>query len=395
MVTDSIPSLATSGDRIRTYNLVRRVAAKNQVWLATLAKAGDQLEGVPHLEEFCQRVETAYQPRRHPIAHLPGLFRFALAGRPLELKFEHSEDLAHKIQQLVSMVDFDIVHIEPSHMALYLEALPPDGHCPCILVFHNMASEQYAHLSRIGRGRVGKMRAWLHSRSMRRWEPSYAERFDRCITVSEADRQLLVTANPRLQVTVIPNGVDTPVYQPLSLDSTSRSLLYIGKMSYSANADAALFLCHEILPHIRRMVPNVQLWIVGRDPGPEVRQLSGDGVHVTGQVDSVIPYYSQSTVCVVPLRAGGGTRLKILEAMALGRPVVSTTLACEGLDVVDGEHLLIADSPEEFAKKTARLLTDSELHQRITANARQLVVAYYDWDVLADRLMRVYAEIGE
>lgn len=395
IITDAIPYPPVSGDRIRTYNMLRRVAAKHEVWLATLLREPNEAEGTAHLQEFCCGVETACRRRRHPIAHLPGLFRFALAGKPLELKFVHSEELVHKIQRLVSVVDFDIVHIEPSHMALYVQALPPDEHWRRILVFHNIASDQYARLSRIGRGWVGKMRAGLHSRMMRRWEPRYAEQFDRCITVSETDRQLLITANPRLRVDVIPNGVDTRMYRPLPHIVSRPTLLFVGRMSYWACADAMLHFCRDILPRIRRRIGDVEMWIVGKEPGAEVIRLAGNGVHVTGWVEDVVPYYSRSTVCVVPLRAGGGTRLKVLEAMSLGRPVVSTAIGCEGLDVIDGEHLLIADNPEEFAEKTVRLLTDRELYQHVTTRARELVVNRYDWDMIGGQMMQVYAELTE
>jgi glycosyltransferase involved in cell wall biosynthesis len=303
--------------------------------------------------------------------------------------------LVHKIRRLVSAVSFDIVQIHHSEMALYLEALPPDVRCKRILVLHNVAFHQFDRISRVERRPVRKTRAWLHSRGMRRWEPIYAERFDRCIAVSEMDRQRLITANPRVRVDVIPTGVDTRLLQALPQNSASPALLFIGKMSYRPCADAVLYFCHEILPLIRRSVGNVEMWIVGTDPPPEVRRLGGNGVHVTGRVADVIPYYRRSTVCVVPLRAGGGTRLKIFEAMALGRPVVSTTLGCEGLSVTDGDHLLIADSPRQFAEKTVRLLSDRALRQRIAANARRLVANHYDWDVVAEQLMQIYAEMVE
>jgi glycosyltransferase involved in cell wall biosynthesis len=132
---------------------------------------------------------------------------------------------------------------------------------------------------------------------------------------------------------------------------------------------------------------------VGTDPLPDVLQLAGDGVHVTGYVKDVLPYYEQTAVSIVPLRAGGGTRLKILESMALGRPVVSTSIGCEGLDVIDGRHLLIADDPKSFADKTVRLLTDSVLFQHIATEARQLVVNRYDWDIIAHQLMDIYSEL--
>jgi glycosyltransferase involved in cell wall biosynthesis len=166
--------------------------------------------------------------------------------------------------------------------------------------------------------------------------------------------------------------------------------MFIGSMSYPPCIDAALYFCNEILPLIRRAVPGVSCHIVGRDPPSEVRRLTGPGLVVTGRVPDVVPCYRESTVCVVPLRAGGGTRLKILEAMALGRPVVSTTIGCEGLDVVHGEHLLIADTPEAFATSTVRLVTQPALARSLCANARQLVEARYSWDPIANRLMEVY-----
>jgi glycosyltransferase involved in cell wall biosynthesis len=153
-----------------------------------------------------------------------------------------------------------------------------------------------------------------------------------------------------------------------------------------------MYFCREVFPRIRNVISNIEVWIVGREPPPEVLRLHGDGVHVTGRVEDVVPYYRQCAVFIVPLRAGGGTRLKILEAMALGRPVVSTAIGCEGLDVVGDEHLLIADSAEQFAEKTVRLLTDAALYRKLAFNARQLVVRRYDWDIIAGELMRVYEE---
>ena len=394
-ITDYLPYPLIAGDRIRVYNLVQRIARQHQVSLVGFLQTPDEANGVPHMQEFCYRVETANLRRRHKLARLPGLLRYVLAGIPFDFEFLHSEELANKIRQLVSTVDFDIVHIEQSRMALYMETLPLDAHFKRILAFQNVASIQYDRISHIALTPARKMRAWLHSRMLRRWEPRYAERFDRCITVSEVDRRLLMTANPRLQVDVVPNGVDTQLYQPLALEGTQPALLLVGNMSYAPCADGALWFCNQILPHIRRAIGDVQVWIVGISPPPEVVRLNGDGVHVTGRVEDVVPYYRPSTVCVMPLRAGGGTRLKILEAMALGRPAVSTAIGCEGLDVVDGRHLLIADAPEKFAEKTVRLLTDKALYQRMVTEARELAVARYDWDVVAGQLLDVYSEVTQ
>jgi len=262
-------------------------------------------------------------------------------------------------------------------------------------MFHNITSQQYGRLSLVEKRWGRKLRTWINSVTMGYWEPRYAEKFDRSATVSEADRQLLLKANPRLHVDIIPNGVDTENFQPLPLpdEKAMPSLMFIGNMGYPPCVDAALYFCKEIFPLIRRKIPTAEFWIVGRSPRPEVLELDGDGVHVTGQVEGVIPYYQQSTICVVPLRAGGGTRLKILEAMALGRPVVSTTIGCEGLEVVDGQNILIADTPEQFTEKVMRLFNDKELYRSISTNGRRLVETSYGWDKISERLMEVYKEM--
>jgi polysaccharide biosynthesis protein PslH len=393
IISDYLPYPLIGGDRIRIYNLLRRIASRHEVSLVAFLETPEDAEGVSHFRQFCARVETASLRRRYPLSHLPGLLRYALAGKPLELMFLQSEELTNKIKGLVSTMDFDIVQIEQARMGLYLEALPQNRCFKSILMFQNFTFQQYKQISHIERRLDRKLRALLNSLAMGQWEPRYAERFDRCTTVSEVDQRLLKRANPRLQVDVIPNGVDIKKYQPLPSENISPAMLFIGNMRYPPCVDAALYLYREIFPHIRSLLSAAELWIVGRDPRPEVLRLNGSGIHVTGRVDDVIPYYRQSAVCVVPLRAGGGTRLKILEAMALGRPVVSTTIGCEGLEVIDGEHLLIADDPKEFAEKTVRLLTDRQLYERILLNGRRLVEARYDWDKIAGRLMEVYTEI--
>jgi sugar transferase (PEP-CTERM/EpsH1 system associated) len=395
IITDCLPYPPFSGDRLRVYNLLRRIAAQHEVWLATLVDPADrEEESLARLRGLCQMVATARVERRHPLAHLPGLARYALAGKPLELKFQFSAELASRIREMAIAQNFDIVHIEHSHMASYLEALPPGSKSKRLLVFHNVVSQQYSRLSGFMQHRINQVRYRLHGWMMRRWEPRYAGHFDRCVTVSEEDRQQLLHANPHLHIDVIPNGVDTKGLRPLAGAESPLSLIFVGKMSSPACIDGSLYLCREILPLVRREIPDVEVWLVGADPKPEVQGLDGNGVHVTGRVDDVVSYYGRCGVSVVPIRAGGGTRLKILEAMALGRPVVSTSIGCEGLGVIDGEHLLLADNSREFAEQIVRLLRDDVLGRRLTANARSMVEAHYDWDLIAVQQMQIYTEMA-
>ncbi len=396
MIANYLPYPQTSGGRIRIYNLLHRVACRHEVSLAAFLESAGDVEGIAHLQQFCAKVETANFSQRSRLAKVPGLLRYALEGKPPELMLLHSEELKCKIDQLCSTMDFDIVQIE-SVMGLYLDKLPRGKRFKSVEMFQNFTSQQFERVSNVEQRWDRKLRTRINALTMGYWEPRYASKFDRCTVVSEMDRQLLQRSNPHLKVDVIPNGVDVEKYQPLPLPSEKAipALLFIGHMGYPPCVDAVLYFCSEVLPLIRQRVANAELWIVGRDPRPEVIALDHGDVHVTGQVDEVIPYYQRCPICVVPLRAGGGTRLKILEAMALGRPVVSTSIGCEGLNVIDGKHLLIADTPAQFAEKTIRLLQDRQLYHHLVINGRELVESCYGWDQIANKLMTVYDEMTE
>jgi sugar transferase (PEP-CTERM/EpsH1 system associated) len=393
VVTDSLPYPLNTGPRIRIYNLIQRMATRHQIWLASLLTEPDESQALAHLEEFCQQVITSRVERGSPLSHLPGMIRFALEGIPLELKFQYSPELFAKIRDLVTTEDLDIVQIEQMRMAQYLRALPDKGRFKRVLMLYDIDFAQAARMVPCERTIGAKLRTGLHSLMMRHWEPRWVERFDCCVTVSEIDRQLLRSANPRVDADVVPNGVDTRLYTPLPEAQDPHSLLFIGNMSYLPCIDAMLYFTSEILPLIRHQVPDVKLWIVGKDPAPEIISLASEHIYVTGRVEDIVPYYQRTQVSVVPLRSGGGTRLKVLESMALGRPIVSTTIGCEGIDAIHGKHLLIADRPDEYAAQTVRLLQDTDLRTHLTDNARQLVEQHYDWDILTQKLMRIYDDM--
>lgn len=393
LITDKVPYPPITGAPLYTYHLMRRVAREHDVWMITFAESPEHLAGVANLRAFCQGVETAPLEIGGALDRPLDLWRYVLTGKPPDFRFYDSPELTHKLQQLVSTVDFDVVHIDHSEMGLYLDRLPPRLRQRAIWGLHDIDWVKFTRLAQLETKPARKLRIWLRSAMTRWWLPRQAERFARCLTVSEVDQGLLQAAQPQVRVDVVAVGVDATVCQPLPDAAGPPGLIFVGNMNYLPNADGMVYFCQEILPHIRMQVPDVEVWIVGINPRPEVEQLAGHGVHVTGRVEDVGPYYQRSSVCIVPLRAGSGARLKIYEAMAFGRPVVSTSIGCEGPHVIDGEHLLIADTPEEFAHKTVCLLTDAPLRQRIVNKARQFVVENYDWDVLARQLTHIYTEV--
>ena len=263
-----------------------------------------------------------------------------------------------------------------------------------VLSFTDLGWVQYARIAKLpksfGQRLLAQLKAWL----MKGWEAKWAAKFHLCITVSGKDASLLTALSPAAQVAAIENGVDCTRLLALPRPHTF-DILFTGVMGYPPNADAVEFFCQSILPRIQAVLPEARLIVVGHSPGDSIRSLSGKSVVVTGSVDDLLPYYEQCLVSVAPLRAGGGTRLKILEAMALGRPVVSTSIGFEGIEVTDGMEILAADSAEDFAQDVLRLFEDQVLWHSVAQRARIKVQSTYNWDQIAAKLHDRYIALCE
>jgi len=219
--------------------------------------------------------------------------------------------------------------------------------------------------------------------------------FDAHIVVSEEDAERLLQMNSTARVFVIENGVD-PAYYGDTQDksNTKNRIIFVGSMDYHANIDAAVNFARNVWPILHDQKPELTFTIVGRDPASAVRELSSiAGLEVTGSVEDVRPFYHEAIAAVVPLRVGGGSRLKILEAMAAGVPVVSTTIGAEGLKVNDGENILLADNDQELVDKIVSVIDDENLRTRIVAAARALIAERYDWSKLGVTLTSVYTKL--
>lgn len=393
LISNTFPYPPNSGFPLRVYNLLYRIAREHEVWLASFTAGHENPADIEHMREICREVVTVPFSRQGALSNPLQAARFLFKGIPPTLRAYESQQFVEKILDLISRVDFDVVQIEDSHMSFYLDHLPAAVRAKTFLTFHDINFHKHEKMSEVEPKRTRKLRTWLHGRMMRNWEPFQAQRFGHCITMSQSDKELLLAVNPGLKITVLPNGVDTRRYAPLPFPVNTNRLIFVGNMAYRPNIDAVTWFCRDIYPIIKAEYPKIEFWIVGKDPAPEVTSLATNGVRVTGQVDNLIPYYKDAIMCVVPLRAGGGTRLKILEAMALGRPVVATTIGCEGIDARNGEHLFIADTPERFANCTLELLRDKQQWLEMTRRARALAVERYDWDLVARKHIQLYEEI--
>ena len=253
-----------------------------------------------------------------------------------------------------------------------------------ILYEHNVESLIIKRYARMEGNIIKKIFALFEYAKMERLQSIMWRRFNIKIVCSQKERRYVRERVPRADVFVIPNGVDIDFFSPDNYPPSSASLVYTGQIGWYPNEDAVMYFVKNIFPFVKEMVPGVNLWIVGNNPSLRVRHLSlkDEAVKVTGFVEDVRPFIGKAKVYIVPLRIGGGTRLKILEAMAMHKPVVSTSVGCEGLDVADGRHLLVRDNPREFAQAIAELVKDKELSAGLATAGRKLVREKYDWRVV-------------
>jgi len=377
------------GGKLRTWHLMRHLARRHEITYLAFREPDQPAADVEGMKEVAARVETI--TRREPAK---GTLRFYVDAAlhlvdplPYAVGKYRSAEYRRRLEALLARERFDLIVCDFLFPAVNLPKRLP---CPAVMFTHNVESEIWRRHAETKTGVLGRLLYGAQYRRMLRYERRELARFDGILAVSDADRDTFTRLYPGAisqPVHVVPTGVDTDYFEPASSDPQSRAMVFTGSMDWLPNEDAMLYFCREVLPAIRAEIPDASLAIVGRTPTPAVKKLAEEhGVTVTGRVDDVRPYMKEAAVYIVPLRIGGGTRLKIFEAMAMGKAVVSTTVGAEGLPVTDGEHVRLADEPAAFARAVVHLMRDLDERRRIEAAARALVVARYDWSAVAGEL---------
>ena len=392
------------GGKLRTWHIMRHLAARHDITYLSFSDPSQTSADRDGMREVCERLETV--PRADTAK---GTWRFyadaakyVLDPVPYGAAKYRSAAYRDRLAALLHTSSFDAVVCD---FLVPIVNMPSRLPCPGILFTHNVEAEIWRrHAENATNPVVRRLLAQQWGR-MLRFERDALRRFDLVLAVSDADRRTFDRLYPgavRQPVHVVQTGVDTGYFQPTPATSGSghAHLVFTGSMDWLPNEDGMLYFAAEILPRIRARLPGVTLSIVGRAPTPAVQRLAEHpGIEVTGRVDDVRPHVAAATVYVVPLRIGGGTRLKIFEAMSMGKAVVSTTIGAEGLPVTDGRDVSIADEPEAFANAVLRLIANTDERRRMESSARQLVVERYDWSAVAQdfehALARVSAAAGD
>ena len=388
VVTPHLPAPPESGGARRMFELIRQLAARHDV--VTLSLAGPD-EDVALNERELGRVVAVRVPataRMPPsAAKRRTQLRSLLSPRSFHHYFYRQAALQRRLRELLTAERFDLVQFEYSAMGGY-DAPGLPRVVDVVDIEYDVLGQQ-AREGSIARRIFNAVEARKFAGEERAaWCAATV-----CLATSEQDAERIAAITGG-RVAVIPNGVDTGYFQRRPLDGTDpRDLVFVGALRYRPNAEAVLFFVEQVMPLLRRSVPGVSLTVVGADPPPEISALCGPDVQIAGTVPDVRPHLAAAGTVVVPLHVGGGTRLKILEAFAAGRPVISTRLGAAGLAVRDGEELLYAEEPAEFVAALRRLIEQPELRQRLAGNGHALVRARYEWAAIVRRLDDVYQAI--
>jgi polysaccharide biosynthesis protein PslH len=377
LLTQVLPYPADSGPKIKTFNLLRQLAERHDVHLVTFVRSEAEERAAQAMREWCPTVDTV-QIHRSRLRDVVSLGTSLVRGTSFLVERDDSDEFRSKIERLCRQFSFDAVHADQLTMGQFAVDLPIplrvlDEHNAVWTIVRRAAQHE-------GRG-IRRLLAEREWRKLKAYEGSLCRAFDRVLVVSDEDRNDLETAaKAGLRTSVVPIAVDT---QELPFSPPSESTLQILSMAtmfYPPNVEGVDWFARQVFPLVRQQAPDAQFVIVGSRPPAHIQQLAAgsSGIDVTGYVKDLDPYIRQSALLVVPLHSGSGMRVKILEAFARGIPVVSTTIGVEGIDARHSEHLLVADTPADFAQAVLDVLRNPTAAATRAAEARRLVERQYD-----------------
>ena len=396
VLTQVVVYPADAGPKVKTLQVLRHLAAHHDVVYCTFVRSAREAQDVEKLREICCRVSAIpiIRSRMNDVRFLIGSLA---TGDSFILRRDDSPTMRAMVRQLLHEEQIDVLHIDQLNMMRFV---PPDWQGTVILDEHNAVWQVFERLSRGTRNPISRWLLGREAHIIRGIEGAACCRAQTVLAVSEQDQQALrEVAGESALIEIVPITVDAEHFQPIweARNPQPNRLLTIGTMFWLPNSEGVSWWLRQGYEHLRRLCPNVTYDVVGARP-PHTLQMLAErhaGVHLHGYVADVTPFWTSAGALAVPLLSGGGVRVKILEAMAMGIPVISTTIGCEGLAVRNGEHLLVADNPETFARACATVLRDKELALHLARNARQLILEQYDAKVALRALDSAYKLAGK
>ncbi|MDK9705922.1 MAG: glycosyltransferase family 4 protein [Desulforhopalus sp.] len=390
ILSTRLPYPQDTGAKIRAFQLMRALAEKHEVTLATFYGAEGEEQYFKCITDLGVKLVPILLPRIDNSVGLRDFILGVLFGLPVTVAKYRDRRMRRAIDSLVP--EHDVIYCEHMHMA---QCVSSGQRKPKVLDAHNVEAQIAERLMNVESHRLKKLLLFWNFRQMLRYEGRITRKFDLILAVSEQDRAFYTDKYRAKNAVVLENGVDLEYFHMAPAEHLEKlRLVFVGMMGWKPNSDGILYFVTEIFPQIQNEFPSICLDIVGKNPPADVIRLKErPGVRVTGTVDDVRPYVWDAQVYVVPLRFGGGTRLKILEAFAMRKAVVSTTLGCEGIICRHGKELLVADEASDFAEKVICLLRNESLRRELGENAVQLAGSLYGWRRIGEKMLGYFSKL--
>jgi len=402
-ITENLPYPVDTGGKIRSYNIIRGLSRHNDVILLSTYTSEDQLGYADIFKQLCAQVHLVKKKKRS-LARLAYIVLSNIFSRfPLLVKQHFNKSLSNKIRELIrdESLHIDAVHFDHLDSSVYLEQINDSTHK--ILDEHNIVTNQIITSYNVQKNPLLRLLLKSQISKTMRYEGNTASRMDMNLVCSSDDKRYLREFTDTANITVIPNGVDIEYFsQPQSTYppglpdlEKGKTLVFVGTLDYGPGETAVSYFLEEIFPLLQTEDKDFKFIAVGQNPSRRLLKMSSDNIIFTGRVDDIRPYVSAASIFVVPLLSGSGTRLKILDAMAMKIPVVSTSIGAEGLTVNHEKDIMLADSPEDFARSISLLCNNHELQNTLIDNGFKLVSDQYAWEIVWNSLDEVYGSLDK
>ncbi|MCO6495528.1 MAG: glycosyltransferase [Bacteroidetes bacterium] len=385
-VANRFPFPPHRGDKIKIYNLARKLSEKHELILVTFTQDSQDLENINKLNSIFKRVETVHLPQWKSVLSCA---RFFYDKSPLQVLYFRSNAFKKLLNRVINEENPDVVHVQHLRMSQYLPEL---NNIPALLDLPDAFSMYWERRMKQANNIFNKWFTSLEYKRVVNYE-KILNRFNLCVACSSEDVNYLINKHGLSNIRVFPNGVDIDTFSSGSGHdySGNQNLLFTGNMNYAPNVDGVLYFVKEIFPIILKKQPQARFIIAGQKPVAKVKALAATNVEVTGFVEDIAEYYKNASVVVAPLRIGAGTQNKVLEALAMAVPVVCTNVGFEGLGIQSGEGVFMETDKMAFANNVIELLNNEDLRKQTGLKGREIVINKFQWNVVA-KLLETYLE---
>ena len=388
MLTPYLPYPLMSGGQTRSYNLIKNLSGKHEITLFSLIKNEEEKKYIPNLSKYCKKVRV-FNRSKSPWT-VRNILLTGLGPYPFLVIRNLAQEEKVAIKDELLKEKYDLIHAETFYVMPHI----PKTDVPILLVEQTIEYLVYKHYVEEQAPALLRPLLWADVLKLRYWETYFWKQAKKVVAMSESDRTEMKKLVSGLAIDIVPNGIDINYFSGKEKSyGEEKRVLYVGNFTWLQNTEAVKILVQKVWPTIKKEVSNVKLWIVGTHMSQEIKNLKANDVEVSEGLEDIRDAYKEASVLVAPIKGPGGTRLKILEAMASALPVVTTSVGAEGLGVTAGKEALIEDNLSDLAKSAIRVLKNKDLAGSLGAFGKRFVEANYTWDKSAEKLDKIYKEV--